>query len=320
MTPFIDAVRDKLRETWQITDKPTVNFGSGLSVEYLSVNITAEQNGWFLDQGVYCQDLLAKWSMSECRAIGSLEDVQEQLEDEAGQEPDAGDVRQAQRLAGGLNWLATRTRPDISFVVSQLSSAATRAPLRAIALGKKCLRYLAGTRGHGIRLHAEAQHSGRSGSPSLLEAFGDASYETGYAQTGVIVKYRGMTIMWKSSKQPQVPRSTAESECTAMAHSSQYLEGITCLFHDMRIPVSVPTLWCDNRAACHLTAGSSEWRTKALANKVLGVKSLIELGILVVKFKATAEMEADFLTKFMGAKILARQRMLVGCVPWRSGP
>ena len=105
-----------------------------------------------------------------------------------------------------------------------------------------------------------------------------------------------------------------------MAHSSQYLEGITCLFHDMRIPVSVPTLWCDNRAACHLTAGSSEWRTKALANKVLGVKPLIELGILVVKFKATAEMEADFLTKFMGAKILAWQRVLVGCVPWRSGP
>ena len=154
----------------------------------------------------------------------------------------------------------------------------------------------------------------------LLEAFGDASYETGYAQTGVLVKYRGMTIMWKRSKQPQVPRSTAESECTAMAHSSQYLEGSTCLVHSMRVVVDVPTLWCDNRAACHLTVGSSEWRTKALANKVLGVKSLIELGILVVKFKPTAEMEADFLTKFMGAKLLARQRMLVGCVPWRSGP
>ena len=140
----------------------------------------------------------------------------------------------------------------------------------------------------------------------LLEAFGDASYETGHAQTGVLVKHRGMLIVWKSSKQPQVPRSTAESECTAMAHSSQYVEGIACLFHSMRIVIGVLTLWCDNRAACHLTAGSSEWRTIALVSQVFGVKSLIEFGIWLVKFKATAEMEADFTTKFMGAKLLGR--------------
>ena len=51
--PFCDAVRDKLIETWKITDKPTVNFGSGLSIEYLSVYITAGEPGWFLDQSVY---------------------------------------------------------------------------------------------------------------------------------------------------------------------------------------------------------------------------------------------------------------------------
>ena len=55
----------------------------------------------------------------------------------------------------------------------------------------------------------------------MLECFGDASYEVGYARAGVVVKYQGMTIMWNISKQPQLPRSTAESERTAMAHSSQ---------------------------------------------------------------------------------------------------
>ena len=70
--PFIDAVRDKLRGTWQITDKPTVNFGSGLSVEYLSVHITADKDGWFLDQAVYCQGLPSTWYMDERRAVGSL--------------------------------------------------------------------------------------------------------------------------------------------------------------------------------------------------------------------------------------------------------
>ena len=107
-------------------------------MEYLSVNSTATPSGYFLGQTVYTKDLLSKWSMDECRAIGSLEDPGDNIEEE--DEPDEKEVRTAQRLAGGLNWLATRTRPDIAFIVSQLSSAATKAPRRAIALGKRTLR------------------------------------------------------------------------------------------------------------------------------------------------------------------------------------
>ena len=103
-----------------------------------------------------------------------------------------------------------------------------------------------------------------------------------------------------------------------MAYASQYLEGIECLFIDMKIVVGTPWLYCDNRAAVHLSAGSSEWRTKALVNRILGVRSLIELGQLVLQFKATLDMEADLLTKYMGAKLLAKQRKLLGCVPPRQ--
>ena len=152
-----------------------------------------------------------------------------------------------------------------------------------------------------------------------LEGFGDASYEEGWAQTGTIIKLDGNTICWKSAKQPQVPRSTAEAECTAMAHASQVLEGIACLFHTMRIAIGKPTLFCDNRAAVHLSTGSNEWRTKALVNRILGVRSLIELGFMDLVFKPTADMQADLLTKFMGSKVLGRQRKLVGCVPPRDG-
>ena len=77
-------------------------------------------------------------------------------------------------------------------------------------------------------------------------------------------------------------------------------------------------LYCDNRAAVHLSSGSSEWRTKALVNRILGVKSLIDLGQLLLHFKPTLEMEADLLTKFMGNKILSKQRKLLGCVPLRA--
>ena len=128
--------------------------------------------------------------MDERQAIASLGDAHEQLEDEAEHEPSLGDVRQTQTLAGGLNWLATRTRPDISFVVAQLSPAATRAPQRAVALGKKVLICLTGARDHGIRMAAGgARHPRVEWGPVILEAFGDASYETGYAQRGLLTTF-----------------------------------------------------------------------------------------------------------------------------------
>ena len=103
-----------------------------------------------------------------------------------------------------------------------------------------------------------------------------------------------------------------------MAYASQHLEGIECLYVDLKILVGTPTLYCDNRAAAHLSAGSSEWRTKALVNRILGVRSLIELGQFSLQFKPTLDMEADLLTKFMGAKLLGKQRKLLGCVPPRQ--
>ena len=119
--------------------------------------------------------------MDECRALGSLEDVSNVPEPDG--EPDPEEVRQAQRLAGGLNWLATRTRPDIAFLVSQLSSAATRCPERALALGKRCLRYLTGTRDHGVVLTVDhKQHAVRGGLRAKLEAYGDASRGEGWAK------------------------------------------------------------------------------------------------------------------------------------------
>ena len=45
------------------------------------------------------------------------------------------------------------------------------------------------------------------------------------------------------------------------------------------------------------------------------MRSLVELVVLLVRFKATLDMQADVLTKFMGGEALSRQRELVGCVP-----
>ena len=97
------------------------------------------------------------------------------------------------------------------------------------------------------------------------------------------------------------------------------MEGRACLYHSMRIVIGKPTQHCDNRAAVHRPAGNNERRTEARVNRTLGIRSLIELGFIEGPSKPTAEMQANFLTKFMGAKVLGRLCLLVGCAPPRHG-
>ena len=99
-----------------------------------------------------------------------------------------------------------------------------------------------------------------------------------------------------------------------MAYTGQYLEGIEALYLSMGVPLNRPELFCDNKAACHLTEGSQAWRTQALVKRILGLHNLVQLGKLVISYKSTAEMAADILTKFMKKNVLQRCRDFVGCV------
>ena len=96
------------------------------------------------------------------------------------------------------------------------------------------------------------------------------------------------------------------------AYSAQFVEGRAALCNSMRIHAGTPKLYCDNRAAVRLSAGSGEWRTKALVNRVIGARSLIEPGLISVTVLPTADMQADSLTESMGAKVFTRQRYLLG--------
>ena len=55
------------------------------------------------------------------------------------------DVKQCQTVIGELLWLATRTRPDLSFAVSWLGAKVTKALKGVLELSQHVLGYLAGT-------------------------------------------------------------------------------------------------------------------------------------------------------------------------------
>merc|ERR1712237_180004 len=84
--------------------------------------------------------------MSECKPsllLGTSTTVELPVEDD--QNPE--DVHRAQKIAGTLIWLSTRTRPDITYAQSRISSMMTKAPKTALMV----LRYLNGKKHVGLQ-------------------------------------------------------------------------------------------------------------------------------------------------------------------------
>ena len=64
-------------------------------------------------------------------------------------------LRMAQRQGGELLWLASRTRPDLMYLVALLSSKLTRDPQIVNTLGERALDYLAETADYRLTFPAQ---------------------------------------------------------------------------------------------------------------------------------------------------------------------
>ena len=131
---------------------------------------------------------------------------------------DAGVLREAQALAGGLLWLSTKSRPDLSYGVSTMSRLMTRNPQKALDVGQALLRYLKSNPGDlhytrdipkdgwGERGQLKIQRSNRS-----IEIFSDISYAAGTSYRsiqGVAVFVGGSPIAWQSWKSHSMAKFT----------------------------------------------------------------------------------------------------------------
>ena len=308
-TAVRQALCTVLESTWTCKRTGEVRYKSTDEAVYLSATIQGTSDGaYLLHQQRFIEDLLKCWSMDSCRpsTTPGSDDLLKAVSDASLQEeenqPDISDVRQAQKLAGSLIWVATRTRPDISYAQSAVSSLATRDPLRALALGKRVLRYLAGTRDVALVFRPDGAD---------FTAYGDASFEAHRSTTGSVVTYCGCVLAWRSSKQPQVARSTADSEVTALAATVSLAENVRALLESMYIPVQCMNIGCDNQACIVLSTGEGSSKTKSLMNRTYYIKELVQLKQVQLFYVSTDMQVADCLTKFLAAVKYGNARQLL---------
>ncbi|WP_353239609.1 reverse transcriptase domain-containing protein [Limnohabitans sp.] len=294
-----------MEKVWEVQVSESLEIGTWASASYLGGTIQATSKGFRFHQKQFTLDLLKAWNLEGCKpTLGVGGDLPSETVEEAESrdEPDPREVKLCQKLAGSLIWLSTRTRPDIAFAQSKISSDATKNPARGLAMGKRVLRYLAGTAGWGLNFEGEG---------SDLTAYGDASFEATKSISGTCVFFGGHLLAWRSAKQPQVAKSTADAEVTALSATLGMAENVKALLCSMRVPVELINVMCDNKAAIVLSTGEGSWKTKALANRVYYVREAVRLGLVTVNFVATDRQKSDSLSKFLPRnRMLETRRML----------
>ncbi|ETW05515.1 hypothetical protein, variant [Aphanomyces invadans] len=195
-------------------------------------------------------------------------------------------------MIGSLVYLMICTRPDIAHAVQRLSCHlhAPRAP--HLVGAKRVLRYLAGTKQHGIQFGT---------GEAILTGFSDASWATRpdrRSTTGFCWLYLGGMIMWKSVRQRITALSSCEAEYIAAAEAARESVWLHGLMRDLGSEQECLTLNCDNKSAIATanTTAISE-RTKHIDVRHHYLRELVRGGVLVLHFVPTADMLADALTK-----------------------
>jgi hypothetical protein len=139
---------------------------------------------------------------------------------------DTRDQLKYSQIVGSLMYLASATRPDISFAVRKLSRYMSNPGDDHWYALEKVLHYLTGTMSYGIHY---------SGHPAVLEGYSEANWISDinqiYATSGYVFTLGGGAVSWRSCKQTILTKSTMEAELTALDITSAETEWLrdSCL-------------------------------------------------------------------------------------------
>eukprot|EP00438_Fugacium_kawagutii_P032909 Skav221774 [mRNA] locus=scaffold2426:73054:81328:- [translate_table: standard] len=273
MEKAFEAVTKKWETTpmeWATSDKPVKYCG-------FEVYEHPSKDGFLVNQSMYEAEMLAKWgttSSSDYPGFRINEDDFDQVAD-----VDAGAVKRAQAMAGSLLWLATRTRPDLSFGVMTLCQLCTRNPKKAQEIGEALLRYV---KGNPSSLHYPAEVLGGDWGPreqlkvarnvNTLEVYSDIAFATSAGHKsvqGIVIYLAGAPIAWQANRQPFCCHSTAEAElvslCEALMVGKATEALLLCMIELEEGDYLHKILYGDNMASISLGNGTStSWRTRHL--------------------------------------------------------
>ena len=268
----------------------------GMIVKKLSNdNISVDQKG-------YVTSILQKFGVSNIAKAPSTPATDRLMEMSSPKEI-LKDAKKYLSLIMSLMYVARLTRPDILMPVTYLSTKCKEPTSEDWSRALRILYYLGGTKDECLLFKSEVPFV-----PSICADASHHLYSEGHGQLGFFIFNGSAPVGFRSGKIRVITRSSTESELCALEEASTYAVWYKKLLNDMGITCFESiNIYQDNKSAIIMAIqGGSFKRTKHMIAKHSYVKERILSKDIKIKYRSSAEMEADILTKPVTKAILNR--------------
>ncbi len=270
---------------------------------FLGIRVERNEEEMKIDQENYIENILKRFKMEECKPVDTpmiKEEKKNEKDREEEKKDKFEDITTYQSAIGSLIYLATATRPDISYSVNQAAQAMKEPTKQDWIRVKRIMRYLQKTKKMKIVYRKDKEKEDE------VIGYSDASYgedrKDRKSTSGYLFMKAKAPIAWKSKKQPIVSLSSMEAEYIALTSATKEALWLRKLEKEIERrkddEEKVIRIYEDNQSAIK-TANDEihNERSKHIDIRYHFIRERIKRKEIEVKYMKTDDMIADILTK-----------------------
>ena len=291
----IDSAVKELSSHFKLRDLGPTSFLLGVEIIRNRTKRTIS-----LSQRQYIIDALERFGMSDCNPVGTPMDPGAHLS--SSMSPQTPEEQKAManlpylNAVGTLQYLATTTRPDISFTVGVLARFNSNPGIQHWKAVQHLFRYLKGSLDYKLVY-------GPTNSPQLFITYSDADHggnpDNGRSTGGYAVIIGGAAVSWSSRLQSVVSLSTTEAEYIAAVEAGKEIIWMRNLLTEFGFDITPPShLLIDNNSAVTVAKNPEHHgRMKHLDLRFHWLRDTVSAKLISPIHIPTSLQAADILTK-----------------------
>jgi hypothetical protein len=269
---------------------------------FLGFQVKQLQDGTFISQTKYIQDILNKFGMKDAKPIKTPMGTNGHLDLDTGGK--SVDQKVYRSMIGSLLYLCA-SRPDIMLSVCMCARFQADPKEVHLRVVKRIMRYLVYTPKFGLWYP--------KGSTFDLIGYSDADWagcKIDRKRTSGTCQFLGRSLVsWASKKQNSVALSTAEAEYIATGHCCAQLLWMRHTLRDYGYKLSKVPLLCDNESAIRMADNPVEHsRTKHIDIRYHFLRDHQQRGDIEIAYVSTKEQLADIFTKPLDEETFSKLR------------
>jgi hypothetical protein len=269
---------------------------------FLGFEIKQLQEGTFINQTKYIQDILKKFGMKNAKPIKTPMGTNGHLDLDTGGK--SVDQKVYRSMIGSLLYLCA-SRPDIMLSVcmcARFQTSPKEVHLRAV---KRIMRYLVYTPKFGLWYP--------KGSTFDLIGYSNADYagcKIDRKNTSGTCQFLGRSLVsWDSKKQNSLALSTTEAEYIVVGHCCAQLLWMRQTLRGYGYKLIKVPLLCDNESAIHMADNPVEYsHTKHIDIRYHFLRDHQQIGDIEIAYVSTHNQLADIFTKPLDEKTFRKLR------------